>query len=504
MVEDKIIDFCSNKNNIYVYGTGLYAKTVQLFLEMEGIAIAGFITSTGMDTLDKYPVFSIKNINLYPKDGVILAVNEKYCSEILRTVKIVCEYLQLADLEYALLEQSYIFNRLKIFNENVAKKKECINKDWDRVLIVQCEKTFGDMVWSTAFIRELRRNIPNTKIDIIINNNHKELFKECSYVDTVFGYECNDLDNPVDEKVLIKAKEYYNNRIKIKYDAVFLPRLLPSGLADAWENVILALESGAKIRYAHSYYVSDRDCSMVDSVERYFTNISRHLFGQSEVKSKLDLITDNAGIVLDEKMELWPSGADKEYANKIIEPNGIKVAVGLVGSNPNRCWPPCRYTEVIERINDKYKDIDIKFVLMGGNDAVDAAKEISESIGVNLINLVNKTSLSRAISVMNNCDIYLGSDTGLMHVAAAFKKYVIELSAASEETPNYWGSSPERTGPWKTRFRILKAQKPLPGCGCYCSMPVPHCINQITVDDVVAALENALLEKLYERSTRPL
>ena len=93
---------------------------------------------------------------------------------------------------------------------------------------------------------------------------------------------------------------------------------------------------------------------------------------------------------------------------------------------------------------------------------------------------------------MDLCDLYIGSDTGLMHMAAAMKKAVIELSVALPRCPLTNGSNPARMGPWGVKAKILMPKKALDNCKDICKYPFSHCINTITPKEVVEALFDIL------------
>ena len=53
-------------------------------------------------------------------------------------------------------------------------------------------------------------------------------------------------------------------------------------------------------------------------------------------------------------------------------------------------------------------------------------------------------------------------------------------------------------GPWGVKFIALEADRGLDGCERICTAPYSHCINQITVDEVVDATKK-FLEKIVVR-----
>jgi len=65
--------------------------------------------------------------------------------------------------------------------------------------------------------------------------------------------------------------------------------------------------------------------------------------------------------------------------------------------------------------------------LVGGKDVQKTASEIEDSLKVPYLNTVAKINLNQSASFIKQCVVVLTPDTGMMHVAAAFKKNIISL-----------------------------------------------------------------------------
>ena len=133
--------------------------------------------------------------------------------------------------------------------------------------------------------------------------------------------------------------------------------------------------------------------------------------------------------------------------------------------------------------------------MFGGSEAQDTAKRIKHSLSNSstlVIDLTGKTTLHQAILVMNNCVAYVGANTGLMHMAAALGKPVVEISlyVRCED-----GQENIHMGPWGTKSIVIQKYG-MDGCSEMCSKPYPHCITQISVQEVIEATEKLLLSNV--------
>lgn len=107
-------------------------------------------------------------------------------------------------------------------------------------------------------------------------------------------------------------------------------------------------------------------------------------------------------------------------ANYKDVPHENYVAI-VVGANHGTKQLP--NNKLIELANSIVKPI----VLLGGKDEMDLAKELESGITVNVLNLVGRLTLNQSASVVQQADWIITPDTGLMHIAAAFKKKIISI-----------------------------------------------------------------------------
>ena len=109
-----------------------------------------------------------------------------------------------------------------------------------------------------------------------------------------------------------------------------------------------------------------------------------------------------------------------------------------------REWKKDNYKEIIQYIHKKYA-LDI--IIVGGNSdyEIDNAK-IFETYGSYIRNIVGKTTLIDLYNLLRNCRLYIGPDSGTLHIASMLSKPVIGLYATS---------NPNRTGPYKNNNFVI-------------------------------------------------
>ena len=236
--------------------------------------------------------------------------------------------------------------------------------------------------------------------------------------------------------------------------------------------------------FAHALAYTEELDKVVTCFEPFFTKIVKHMNAEHEAKRDLSLISAFGGNIKNDVMELWTNLETDDYAHSLLtnERNQTYIAIGLVGSNPVRSWPALKYNELFRKV--KACRPNVKFILCGGSDAKEAAATALIGNENACIDITTKTNLSQVVSLIRQCNFYIGADTGLMHVASACGKPVIMLSHSLPDSPPTYGSSPIRTGPWRVPNVVFRPPHALGNCRYVCSERHPHCISLIEVDDV--------------------
>ncbi len=116
----------------------------------------------------------------------------------------------------------------------------------------------------------------------------------------------------------------------------------------------------------------------------------------------------------------------------------VAVHHGLGGWIPSRAWRPGGYAEVIEIVQERF---DGTILLISGPEERHAALEIASLTATPVRILAGETDVPVLIAVLNQCDLYVGPDSGPMHLAEALGTPVVSLWGPTNERA--WGPCPE-------------------------------------------------------------
>ena len=145
----------------------------------------------------------------------------------------------------------------------------------------------------------------------------------------------------------------------------------------------------------------------------------------------------------------------------------------------------------VERLKELCLNIEHPIILLGGHEDFPSAYEIASIDPVKIYNACGKYNLNESADLVRRSKLIISHDTGLMHIAAAFKKTV--LSVWGNTVPSF-GMSPYKT-PNET-FQVNKLWcRPCSKIG-YDHCPRGHfkCMKKIPIDEIVLSV-NALLKK---------
>jgi heptosyltransferase-2 len=145
----------------------------------------------------------------------------------------------------------------------------------------------------------------------------------------------------------------------------------------------------------------------------------------------------------------------------------------------------------IYKLKELCSKINHPVILLGGKEDYSNAVKISSVDPVKIYNACGKFNLAESADLVRRAKLIISHDTGLMHIAAAFKKDIISV----------WGNTVPSFGmyPYQTMYEIFDVKKlwcrPCSKIG-YDKCPLAHfkCMEKISIDDIVNHV-NILLRK---------
>ncbi len=341
-------------------------------------------------------------------------------------------------------------------------------------IIIFCLSGIGNTILFTPALRILRKNLSKAEITLLV--------REKSFA------ECMSNSKFIDKIIVFNGSIF--NRIKLlwrlrkeKYDISITA--MPS---NRYEFNLFAFLVGAKRRLTHKYKVGNRLSFLQNDL--IIAEEKLH-----DVENNINLI-EHLGINTDkEKRELIfeTSKEDEKYALDFIKKNALNK-FALIGIHPGtsktalyRRWPKERFNELINQILEKYDKSRI--LLFEGPDEKGLALEILKNVSArDKVTIVKDNTLKQNAALIWHCKLFISTDSGLGHIAAAKQVPVIAL---------FGPANPNRTKPYGKKVSVIQKSPILIKYPFYSTNPNPkgnykESLEKITDEDVMEEVEKYL------------
>jgi ADP-heptose:LPS heptosyltransferase len=348
-----------------------------------------------------------------------------------------------------------------------------------RVLVVRLDG-IGDCVLSSGFFIGLRERFPNSHITGVFRSNTAPLFEESGFFDKILR--------------VTETGDEVADALTPPYDLAISPRWD----IDYWTAENLILRSAAPIRVGFDRGPYRKQEWLDAPSQRFFTDLVRTDSAKHEVLKANDLLT------------FLDASADARVPRLFI-PDPARVAalnfqhrfshrryavLGISAGLANRVWPIENFLPMIDQM---VGGTDLGYVVVGGEDAEAPGRWLSEMRPQLVASVAGQMTLMETAALIAEAALYIGMDSGPMHLAAASGVPVVEISCHPLGGSIDHHNSPARFGPFNTANRIVRPTKPAQPArpnepcvdGCH-RLDTSHCIALVTVEEVVGAAMSLL------------
>ncbi|MRR34851.1 lipopolysaccharide heptosyltransferase family protein [bacterium] len=351
----------------------------------------------------------------------------------------------------------------------------------------------GDVALTGPFLRELRRSAPGAWISLIVKPGVENLVEHCPHVNEVLtcpgeGFQVRGF---------LKALGFSLGTLrKRRFDLAVIPRWD----SDIYNASFLAFYSNARWRIGFSEKVNP----VKQRINRNYDLLLTHTIDSREtvheVLRSLEILPLLGATAMDTSLEAWTTADDDALARAFLEkfsvdPRGRIIALGPFSREPKRAWPAERYLDLAEWMVREYR---ISVLVVGGREDGRHEDAFRQRLGSSLIFSAGPATLRQTVSLLRHCCLYIGNDSGPMHLAASAGLPVIEISAHPKDGDPNHANSPLRFGPWKVPRIVLNPESAVRPCTDCCSAERSHCIESIGLD----AVKDAAAQMLQMREGR--
>ncbi|HLB25632.1 MAG TPA: putative lipopolysaccharide heptosyltransferase III [Nitrospirota bacterium] len=221
-----------------------------------------------------------------------------------------------------------------------------------------------------------------------------------------------------------------------------------------------------------------------------FTHLVRPPRGVHRAVADMEVLAPLGIKPRDPVVELFVSPDDEAYVGRVLEEKGVPENSPVAVVHPTsrwlfKCWEDGSVASVIEYIEGR----GVRVAVTSGPDGkeVEKAKKIISLCRTNPLDMTGALTLKRLAALLKRSTLFFGVDTAPMHMAAAVGTPVVALFGPSDH--RVWRPFGKKTVTVvkEKEFPCLPCGKD--GCG---GTKKSRCIEAITVDDAVAAVEELI------------
>lgn len=357
-----------------------------------------------------------------------------------------------------------------------------------RILVVRLDE-IGDVVLTSAFLRELRRTFPSARITLVVKPATSNVCELCPHIDELLTFDWSVSGRlPLLQRHMRTLALARKHLWQQRFDIAIVPRWD----VDHYHTAFVAYLSGAPRRLGYSERVTDQKGLLNAGFDRLFTDLLDDRTPKHEVEHNLDVVRFLGGQVQDAALELWLSEKDEAVAGEILRRHGVRpkdtlIAFGPGAGLPRKMWPLQNFVELGRRLGG---DEQFRILVVGGPEVAPLGDAIGKELGSAVINAAGRTTLRETAALLKRSGLYVGNDSGPMHLAAAAGVPVVEICCHPKNGPQLHWNSPLRFGPWGVRHVVLEPDSVKPPCIETCLANEAHCIADIDVARVEEAVSS--------------
>ena len=314
--------------------------------------------------------------------------------------------------------------------------------------------SIGDIVLTSPVVRCLRNNLDNLELHYLTKDKFRYLLDSNPHLDKVYTFDRN-------------INEVINSLLSENYDLVI-------DLHNNLRTLILKYKLGVK---SYSFKkLNFKKWLLINFNLDLMPNI--HLVDRyMDTLKHLEILNDLEG--LDYFLNLEDESI---FQNSFPYNKNSYIALVIGGNYEGKKLPP-------QSILELCKNVDQRIILLGDNNDRNTVEQYEEQFKINNVyNACGEFTLNESAIIIKHASIVITNDTGLMHIASAFKKKIISL----------WGCTSPKLGMYPyfpdSKSVIIEPDhiklRPCSKLGNRCKYGQAVCAKEISVFKIIEAVND--------------
>jgi len=263
--------------------------------------------------------------------------------------------------------------------------------DLKKFLVIRFS-SIGDIILTTPVVRCLKQQIQDAEIHYLTKEHFLPVLAANHHIGRIFS-----INNNIDEVIPQLKKENYDQVIDLHKNFRFNGVILKLRKKSTTFNKI-NIQKWLIVRFKID------KLPRVHIVDRYFEALDN--LGVKNDQQGLDYFIPDEDVI---DLKILPSSFQEGFIGWVIG-----------GKHNTKIYPE---EKIIEVLRNTKKPV----ILLGGPEDKEKGERIKKSVGDSVFNACGKFNINQSASLVQQAKKIVTNDTGLMHVAAAFKKEIISL-----------------------------------------------------------------------------
>jgi len=344
-----------------------------------------------------------------------------------------------------------------------------------RALLVRANNWIGDVVLASPALHALRAHYAGARISVLARPRVLAALEGSEDLDEIIVFDDRGRHRGLAGRMLLIAQLR-----RRRFDLAVL-------FQKAFEAAALAAAAGARRRFG--YATDRRGWLLTDPLAETDEIRSRH-----HAQVFLDLAAAAGAPAEDLALRFPLDARDRERARQELARAGIAETDPLVAVHPGasktpRAWHPERFGQLAR---EAAKLVSGRVVVLGSAADAPLARIILDVSGALGVDLTGRTNVREMAAVCERSALFLGSDSGPMHVAAAVGTPVVAI---------FGPGRPEKTAPFVPPGRCSVLTRRFPCSPCRqdffkecepAPSGKPYCLEEIPVAEALEAVREML------------
>lgn len=338
-------------------------------------------------------------------------------------------------------------------------------------ILVRANNWVGDAVMAIPALQAIRARRPDAEIVVLARPWVADLYSAQGYVDRLLTYDRDGQHSGFRGRERLAAELR-----REKFDVAIL-------FQNAFDAAWIAWRARIPERIGYARDARSLLLTRAIRVPRKGEIPAHESYYYLELLRRAGWLAETPAL---ENISLWIPPEARRAAEQTLARAGSRPSATRVALAPGaafgsaKCWLPERYAALADHLIATF-GVDV--IIFGSRQEREMAEKIVRAMRQHALSLAGATHIGDLPALLASCGLFIGNDSGAMHVAGAVGLPVVGIFGPTD---------PDGTRPMTSRFALVR--EPVSCSPCFLRhCPIDHrCMTGIPVERVVAAAQDWL------------